>query len=185
MALQSVTMTFGTGVRCSAELDCFSTAVATIGTDARFRGTKFSMGFRFKLIAGGFHRIAAIATPHQSLSVIRPSSDATLDIQALLTPASGDITQHSVLDALPENTSEHSVAWTYDADGNSVIYVDGSEVETEASFPIGPLDPATTEDKFSIQGTHVPSTGFDVDEAWYANEVLDAAAIADIHANGV
>jgi hypothetical protein len=189
MPLEPVAMTFGDGLRCSAILpDCWSNAVTTIGTDMRFRGPDFSMGFRFRIVAQGFPRRATINTPRHEFFVDRFTGSPWFDIWGILHPTSGSVTVHSVfgeLNGIPEDGVEHSIAWTFDGDGSSIVYFDGVAVEMLPSPSVDLSTPAAPGDVFRISGTNLPSTGFDVDEVWFANEVLDAARILDIHTNGV
>ena len=187
MALQPNEMTFGGGVRCtSVGAGCFSTAVTTVGSDSRFYGPDFSMGFRFQIVAQGFPRRAVVSLPRFNLFVDRALGSAFFDLWGVLTPDSGNVTQHSILGAIAEDGDEHSVAWTFDGDGNSIIYYDGAVQETLAALG---ADLTTAEtppaDVFRIKGTITDSTGFDVDNVWYVNQVFSAAQITSIHTAGL
>lgn len=183
MGLESIdTMSFGDALRCTASGADYSAASATIGTDERFQTAQFSMGFRFKIIAQGFTRSAIISTPRQALNVTGANGDFGITTTFDTTACDFGIQNEY---EMAEDGDEHSVAWTYDGSGDSILYVDGTAVETVSAICddfTGPVDEA---DVFRVQGTNVASTGFDVDDVWFTNQVLTAQNISDIHDNGI
>lgn len=191
MALVAVAMDFGDGLRVTdTGGGCISFAETLIGTDNQFRGPDFSMGFRFRLINTSLSGTARIGMTdnlgearRQYINVT--ASGSLIGITAVLdTTACGFQIQH-VWD-IAEDTDEHSVWWTYDADGQSRLYVDGVEVDVFSALCSDISEPADTSDSFSIWGSTTPGIEvFYVDEAGYSDGILAAGVIADFHANGL
>lgn len=183
MGLESIdTMTFGDALRCTAAVTDYSTGSTVIGTDERFQTAEFSMGFRFKVVAQGFTRTATISTPRQALNVT--SSGGDFGITTTFDTTACDFGIQNEYEMV-EDGDEHSVAWTYDGAGNSILYVDGAAVETVPAICDDFTGPVDETDVFRVAGTNVASTGFDVDDVWFTNQVLSAQDISDIHDNGI
>jgi hypothetical protein len=192
MALTSVAMTCGNGLRVTdSGGGCISWGYTVVGDDSRFQGPQFTLMFRFKLASSpGPDLVAAIVgitdasnvAKQFSLSVINAAPDWLIGA-TVSTTLGGTVTPVEYLPVA--DSSEHSVAWTYDVT-NSVtrLYYDGVEVDSAAT-PIADLgtDGAAT-DRFVIKGSDTPGLEcFYIDRVMFSNEIVSADSIAEIHAS--
>lgn len=191
MALVPVAMTCGQGTRFTDSFGgCNSYAYTTIGTDAHFRGPKFSIMYRLKLVNGslttgscrvGVADVSGSATRYYLSVVISAGNFEGLAVVDNLTCG------FTIVHSLPvevKTTTEHSIAWTYDQDGQSLLYWDGNLTDSTLA-PCDDVSQATAGDIFQIAGaTQFDGVEvFDIDRVMFANDVLPAAQILDIHQN--
>lgn len=193
MALVPVLMNCGNGTRFTDSFGgCNSFASTLVGTDARFRGPKFSIVYRLQLVSAGLTSGSCrvgISPGGGGASPIRQYLGVTVSgstfhlLPILDTTACGFQIVTDVSKA--KDTVEHSIAWTYDQAGSWALYWDGSQVGSGAAPCADISGPATVNDIFHIVG----STDFggvevfNIDRVMYANDVMLAAQILDIHNN--
>jgi hypothetical protein len=190
MALVAVAMTCGNGTRFTDSFGgCNSYAQATIGTNAIWLGPKFTILYRLDLINIGISSSGArvgVADVNGSarrfwLAVVVGASFTITG--NLNTTACGSVTVFSFTKT--KDTSEHSVAWTYDANGNWVSYWDGAQQSTGAAPCSNLSGPAAVDDVWQIAGTtdFGGNECFNIDRVFFADDVAPASQILDIHTN--
>ncbi len=186
MALVPVTMDCGQGTRFTDSFGgCNSFAFATIGTASEFRGPTFSMMYRFRLHTGSL-------TSGQGAFGVGPGGGRCfLEVAVsgsnfvvsgkILSTGCGSVTVFSF--TKPKNTTEHSVAWTYDANGDYHAYYDGVEQSTGASPCSDIANPSAITDILRIAGnTNFDGTEvLDVDRPMFSSDIAPASQILDIH----
>lgn len=191
MALVAVPMTCGNGTRFTDSFGgCNSFAQSLVGTNAYFRGPKFSMFGRVKLVnaaLSGFTGRVGISIGAGGASPIRQYINLTVTatqihfIPILDTTACGF--QIVADQFIPKDTNEHSWAWTYDQAGLWKLYVDGAQVDGGAAVCADISGPATAGDIYAavgniaFDGTEV----FNMDRLMYSNGIAPASQIASIH----
>lgn len=193
MALLQVPMTFGEGLRVTdTGGGCISYGRSPIGTDARFRGPDFSMGFRFKKINTTTSGSALIGVA-DSAGILRrfqleceANSGLNLIYCRLNINVDAGTANDVVLAQIIEDTLEHSVAVTYDGDGDVNLYIDGQLVDVAPSPGLDLSSPAAAGDVFTIWGSRVPGVEiFYVDNVWFSDGIAGAAQVASLHASGL
>ena len=193
MALVAVAMTCDDGLRCtSSSLGCNSFGYTTIGTDSRWLGPKFSIMYRYKLInlipdttfcivgvtdSGGARRRFWLEVSKSGSSIF---AYGRYDTTACGTGSTGAITLQ-----LTADTSEHSVAWTYNTAGNSVVYFDGVVKDTALASDLCTdfSSPASAGDRFSVMGNAFfdGTEQTNIDRVFYTNDVMTATQILNAH----
>ena len=194
MALTSQAgMTFGSGLRVTdTGGGCISYATSPIGTDAEFTGPDFSMGYRFRKINTSTSGTSAVGIADVNGTFRRfwlqaeANSGANLIFCSLQIDATGGAQSDVVLAQISEDTDEHSVAVTYDGDGDTLLYIDGELVDEAATVPIDISGPADGTDVFSIWGSTSPGIEvYYVDNSWFHNTVISPGQVASIHTDGL
>jgi Concanavalin A-like lectin/glucanases superfamily len=194
MALTAVAMTFGDGVRCTPSDEFTSYAyLANIGADTAFNGPTFSLACRFKASAGAtpFDSSAAVirfADNNGSLrrfGLVIQNKDTgnwriLADFNSTACPS-----QQVVLYTVARDASEHSVVWTYDQDGDSLLYFDGTLVDTRAAPCSDISAPSAADDQFVILGNpNVGPTLFDLDQVLFSDAVMTAGQVTTYDTTG-
>lgn len=195
MALTQVAGDFGEALRVTDSVGgCISYGQSPTGTDPDFLGPQMSILFRFAKInsGNGVGRCSAGFSDEGGVDerawleveANTPDTSSMRIMAKLNTTACGAVTVHSY--DMPKDTSWHSVAWTYDEAGDSVLYLDGAEVDSDTapcSDISGPVDAGQV---FTVWGSHTPGLEiFYVDNGAYSDEIVPAAQVQDIHDNGM
>ena len=84
-----------------------------------------------------------------------------------------------------QDANEHSVAWTYDANGTYQAYWDGVQ-EASGSSPCSDVsNPAASDDIFFIAGATNFSGAeiFDIDRVMFSDDIMTSSQVADIDGN--
>ena len=191
MALVAVAMTCVQGTRFSDSFGgCNSYAFTTIGTDARWLGPKFSLMFRLKLQTPGATLPGALVGCASSVPVARrfwlevdPNGSLFTIRGQLNTTACGAVTVTTFTKT--QDTSEHSVAWTYDQAGSWATYWDGAPQGSGAAPCANLSGPASAGDIFIITGAanFAGAEVFNIDRVFYANDIMTATQVANAHGN--
>jgi hypothetical protein len=184
MALLSVAMDFGNGLRVTDGFGgCISFAVATIGTDADFRGPKASIMFRAKYIGGSNGACMVAVAGRFWLEVAKSGSNFVVSLKINSTGC-GPVTVDSYTFA--SDGVEHSYAAAMNTANSYSIWVDAVKVKTGSMTCTDISDPATAGDRFEIWGSTVLGTElFYVDEVYFAAGYMSTAQVLDLHTNGL
>jgi hypothetical protein len=150
------------------------------------------MGMRFKKIntsTTGRARLGIVdtnGTERRFWLDVEGDSGANLIKCRLEIAADAGTANDVVLAQISEDTDEHSVAVTYDFDGDVNLYIDGELVDNTASPGIDVEGPADAGDAFSVWGSITPGGEvFYVDNAWFTDEVMGAEQVLSIHEDGL
>lgn len=195
MALVGVTGgTFGQGLRYTDSFGgCISFGEAPVGTDADFLGPLATILLRARKVnsgtfvgrcsAGFSDNLGGDKRMWLEVEANTPNTSSMQVRAKLNTTACGAITVHTY--DLTKDTNEHSYAWTYNQAGNSVLYVDGTAVNTVAAPCADISGPSAATDKFTVWGSHTPGVEiYYTDNEGYSKEELSAAQMLDYHQNG-
>lgn len=184
MAIVAVAMDCGNGTRFTdTSGGCNSLAYTVIGTNSNFLGPKFSIMFRLKLVNGSLTiEGGRVGTPRFFLRVV-PGSTLFTVTGNISTTACGTIVDFTFTKT--KDTSEHSLAWTYDQAGLSKAYWDGVEEYSAAASCSDISAPTSVTDRFSIEGAtnYGGVEVFNIDRVLFAPAVAPASQILDIHQN--
>lgn len=162
--------------------------VATVPHDTDLQGSEFTYETWFKFVGGAgtqvgriaYERVGQTEFPWSIEFVPNTPNASSMRLRAKIkTIADGEVTVHT--HTMAEDGNFHHVAWSYDAAGNSVLYVDNAVVGTVVA-PVANIAMQTGEDYQLIVNGNL---NWAFDNFYWANVAHDAVAVADHFTNGV